>query len=352
MYRHCTRPFTLPNLQSVALTTPLWLVCSHIVGSSSAARASSTSSSMRQKLSSNDEAKFALLEPDGVSPMRHRQRATAQATATQRKGCLVLSFSLLFILYLAYPRPSTGSWTVATGSTGSSASSSSDDTVIVAGVATNTVSATLSAGSALLAMRGQDGSTDVSDTVVVDKGTLTKVEVPTRPLDADVASTRTEGGVAIIRHVSGGDENIAPPPPPSRGAFRLFSWLRGRRKGPSQTVAHMIEKLEKDVREGASFEPAEMGQRLADIERLERREADGEQKRKDEVAKRCVSGHPTHMPLARPEPLRPACTRLRCAHGVPRATVPFPAARSRARSNKWRAIGMTWSRRRLPTWRS
>ena len=308
---------------------------------------------MRQKLSSTDEAKFALLEPDGVSPMRHRQRATAQATASQRKGCLVLSFSLLFILYLAYPRPSTGSWTVATGRTGNSGTSSSDDTVIVAGVATNTVSASLSAGSALLAMRGQESSTDLGDTVVVDKGTVAKVEAPTRAVDADVASSRTDG-VAIIRHVAGGDENIEsppPPPPPSRGAFHLFSWLRGRRKPSSKTVAHMIEQLEKDVREGASFEPAEMGQRLADIERLERQEAEGEQKRKDEVAKRCVSGHPTHTPLARPEPSRPAWTRLRCAHAVPRATARL-AARSRARSDKRRAIGMTWSRRRSPTWRS
>jgi len=97
----------------------------------------------------------------------------------------------------------------------------------------------------------------------------------------------SNGDVDVIRHVSGGDDNFDPPPP-SRSISRFFSWIRGRdrKKGSSGRVAGLISKLKKEIDDGAPFGPSEMGQRLAEIEQLERAEADGEQKRKDGEAKK------------------------------------------------------------------
>ena len=60
---------------------------------------------MAKRMTPEDEAKFALLEPDGASPLKARRAAMQRAAISQRKGCLVLAFSLIFMLYLAYPRP-------------------------------------------------------------------------------------------------------------------------------------------------------------------------------------------------------------------------------------------------------
>ena len=215
-------------------------------------------------LSNADEAKFALLEPDGVSPLKRQRQRAQQATVSQRKGCIMLAFALIGLLYLAYPRAvqatadgvvvdsSSISSSSSSASTAKDASSSEDIVIVPTGAASSTTLAP-SGGAASSATPG-----DLGDTVVVSREpTPTRsapAEASTRSGTPEVLSTSTNADdVAVIRHVAGGDENVAdvsPPPPPSRGLARFFGWLRGRRAAPpaSTRVSKLIAKLHQEVR--------------------------------------------------------------------------------------------------------
>ena len=247
---------------------------------------------MRKGLTQEDEAKFALLEPDGVSPMKRRQMAAHQGKVSQFKGGLVLAFGLIFLLYLAYPRPSAKNAFVAAAEdrkrSSATVSRGESDDIIIPSRATVT-GTTLDFRSATSAIAD---SGDLGDTVVVGKSIISNTaddeSLLTRPAVIDDSSASNGEGPSVIRHVAGGDENIdyppPPPPAPSRGVFRFLNWLRGRKTQGTGRVAALISKLKQEIADGTHFEPGVMGQRLVEIERLERAEAEGEQKRKDAVA--------------------------------------------------------------------
>ena len=229
----------------------------------------------RGSLTREDEAKFALLEPDGVSPLKSARSRQTAASVSQFKGGLVLTFALIFVLYLVYPRPSTNNAFVAAAADQVNADRRSG------GVVSSSTSS-----------KNVADSGDLGDTVVVGqepKPTSSTAldggeSVFTQP--AVIQPSADGDGPVVIRHAAGGDENIEysppppPPPAPSAGAFSFFSWLRGRRVNPTRgRVAELIAKLKKEIADGISFEAGEMGQRLAEIERLERAESDSVQKR-------------------------------------------------------------------------
>ena len=65
----------------------------------------------RNRLNADDEAKFALLEPDGVSPMKARARQSAES---KRNMYIALAIGVPFMLFLMRPSPGVSTtWTAA-----------------------------------------------------------------------------------------------------------------------------------------------------------------------------------------------------------------------------------------------
>ena len=278
-----------------------------------------TATPRRSSMTQDDEAKFALLEPDGVSPERRRRMREQLAGSSQRKGMIVMIFGFIGLLYLAYPRQAVVAAaayapSAAVKPTSSSSSSKEDanrgdlgDTVVVSKAALSTAEI----------MKSSSSSDDSDDTVVVGnkKNSANKASsadpdviiAPTvavstskanlqRAAAANPTETKNEigvtlqGDVVVTRHVAGGDDNFDPPPPPPPAAFsRFFSWLGHRRhRKTGGSIGRMIAKLQKEISDGKPFATGELGQRLAEIEQLERAEVAGAQKRKDEAAKRVL----------------------------------------------------------------
>jgi hypothetical protein len=231
----------------------------------------------RRGMTADDEAKFALLEPDGTSPLKSRLAADAQKAVSQKKGGLALLLGLVFVLYLFSLRASdsrAAATAAASSMTMSARGVSAGDDVVVVSSETATATSLVS----VPVVSRSSATADVGDTVVVNKETAVEV-AQTTATEPVVPARDTDGDVYVIRHSAGGDDNVdspPPPPPPSRaGILRFFSWLRGRKKEGAGRVAKLISKLQNEINDGATFAPAEMAQRLAEIERLERMEARG-----------------------------------------------------------------------------
>jgi len=197
---------------------------------------------------------------------------------------------LVFVLYLFSLRASdsrAAATAAASSMTMSARGVSAGDDVVVVSSETATATSLVS----VPVVSRSSATADVGDTVVVNKETAVEV-AQTTATEPVVPARDTDGDVYVIRHSAGGDDNVdspPPPPPPSRaGILRFFSWLRGRKKEGAGRVAKLISKLQNEINDGATFAPAEMAQRLAEIERLERMEVEGEQKRKDAAAKRVL----------------------------------------------------------------
>jgi hypothetical protein len=207
---------------------------------------------------------------------------------------------LVFLLLMVRPRPSiattvAGPSFAATTSIARPTASSSDDVIVVSPTATTTVT-TASPSSDDGALLGGDARSKLpSSSSSSDEPEV--VSAPPKPSKVIINSAAAGvGDVAVHLHVAQGDENVAyssPPPPPPRPSRSFLEWmafLRERKAGggsqtTSRAVARAIAALETDVRRGYNFANGEMGERLAEIEALERNERDGAQKRVNEMAK-------------------------------------------------------------------
>ena len=295
----------------------------------------------RGKWSAADEASFALLEPDGVSPLKARR----YHKSSNSRALIVFAIMGIFILFFLRPKqPSTSMGVPAAappsidnvvavaeyraqrvgesssngGGGGSikSSSSSSDDEVVVVNpqraVATSVANFQAAnqarqADSREAAFTGRAAQSSEPDVIIVQPAKATAVatassrgEAKTSFVSFKVDAASDGAGPAVVRHVAQGDDqdDPSPPPPPPPPFPRISAWKsqwmtfqksRSNRRDPSKpdsaAVARMIYQLDKEVRERRVFEPGEMGLRLAEIESLEREEANGAQKRTDDAAK-------------------------------------------------------------------
>ena len=245
----------------------------------------------RNRLNPDDEAKFALLEPDGVSPLKARRAQMMQDEASRKKGLIVLAFTVPLALFMMRPSPGLNStaWVAAAGSTG-----------MVSNMAAGAGARSSSSSSSTVSTRLAGAMADLGDTVIIDKRVATKTQTdalesaPT--VRGDVMSSVTDdvpGEVVVTRRVVGAEDLSSPPPPPtpSTEAAGFLSWLLQRRRagkgsdGQSPEEAQrLIKELHAKVGDGYKFASGEMAQELARIERLERREPDGAQKQRDAAA--------------------------------------------------------------------
>ena len=207
------------------------------------------SMSSRGKFSASDEAKFALLEPDGTSGRRKKP----SATVTQTRGCIVLVFLVIGLLLLWRPSPSSSTTYVAPSSVLTS------DDVVVNAAAVSTASTDAGGSAAGSSAAGSKAANSVQDDVVTpSKAAAVAVEPQQASKDLP-------------------DDDDEPPaqrstraPSPDRQSWAEYlgfvrkkaKTYKAKGKVPPSSVMNKMKALEKEIKSGKSFEEGELGMRV------------------------------------------------------------------------------------------